>query len=70
MVSDYLFIEQLLIDRVTAVVPDLKAVLTASDLAAMEEAMQITPAAHVIYLGDETGTGPGEHFTSRYVDHE
>lgn len=63
VVTDYLFMEQLLIERVKVMVPGLKAVLSAPDLAAMEESAQITPAAHVIYLGDETGTGPGDQGT-------
>ena len=63
MVTDYLFMEPLLVERVKASVPGLKAVLTAPDMAAMAEQAQITPAAHVIYLGDEIGTGIGDQGT-------
>ena len=61
--TDYLFLEPLLVERIQASVAGLKAVFTASDLAAMEEQAQIAPAAHVIYLGDETGSGPGQQGT-------
>jgi hypothetical protein len=63
LVTDYLFLEPVLVERIKANVQGLKAVLTASDLAAMEEQAQIAPAAHVIYLGDETGIGPGQQGT-------
>ncbi|MGB6054032.1 MAG: hypothetical protein WBG17_02205, partial [Burkholderiaceae bacterium] len=57
--TDYLFLEELLIERITARVDGLQAVLSAPDLAAIEEQVQITPAAHVVYLGDDIGTGAG-----------
>lgn len=63
MVTDYLFMEPLLVERVKASVAGLRGVFTAPDLAAMAEQAQITPAAHVIYVGDETGTGAGDQGT-------
>jgi hypothetical protein len=63
LVTDYLFLEPLLVDRIKTQVQGLKAVLTAADLAAIAEQEQVAPAAHVIYLGDEIGTGPGDQGT-------
>ena len=60
-VTDYLFLEPLIVERVKASVAGLRGVFTAPDLAAMAEQAQITPAAHVIYVGDETGAGAGDH---------
>lgn len=56
MVTDYLFLEDLLVARVRETVVGLKAVFMASDLAALTGQAQITPAAHVIYVGDEIDT--------------
>lgn len=63
MVTDYLFMEPLLVERVKARVTGLKAVLAASDLAKMAAQAQISPAAHVIYVGEETGNGTGDQGT-------
>jgi hypothetical protein len=54
---DYLALEDLLVARVKAEMPELKAVLTAVDLAGVQAQRQLEPAAHVIYLGDEVGQG-------------
>lgn len=62
-VTDYLFMEPLLVERVKISVPALRGVFTAPDLAALAEKMQHTPAAHVIYVGDETSAGAGDQGT-------
>lgn len=58
--DNYLCTESAIIDRVKGQVPSLKGVFSASDLDGVTEAQQITPAAHVLYLGDkviETSNG-------------
>ena len=60
MVDDYLFIEPLLVERINAEVPGLKAVLTATEMAEILETRQITPAVHVVYLGDGKPAGPAK----------
>ncbi|MBC7490732.1 MAG: hypothetical protein H7240_12985, partial [Glaciimonas sp.] len=60
MVTDYLFMEPLLVERVKTSVSDLKGIFTAPDIAAMDEKNQITPAAHMIYIGDEIAKGTAD----------
>jgi hypothetical protein len=67
LVTDYLFLEQLIVDKLKADVPGLKGVFSSPDLATISGQQQITPAAHVIYLGDETGSGPGDQGTMGQV---
>lgn len=55
--ADYLYLEQLIIDRVRDQVQGLTDVLGIPDLASLDEERQIAPAVYVIYLGDEVGTG-------------
>jgi len=52
-VADALSAWQPTIDRIKAQVPALKAVLAAWDLAMVEERSQVTPAAFVIYDGED-----------------
>jgi len=56
---DYLALEPLLIDRITAKVPGLKIVRGVADLASVSEKKQVTPAVYVIYLGDQVGQAQG-----------
>lgn len=55
---DYLVLEDLLVDRIKETMPELKAVLTATDLAAVKDDRKADLAVHVVYLGDEIGSGP------------
>ncbi|MFZ6775801.1 phage tail terminator protein [Undibacterium sp. Ji83W] len=55
-IEDYLFIEQPLIARIKEKMPGLQGVYACANLADLATQQQITPAAHVIYVGDETGT--------------
>lgn len=57
--SDYLVLEDLLVERLRDKLPDLKAILTATDLADVQAQRLTQPAAHVIYLGDEVDQGAG-----------
>lgn len=57
----FLALEPLLIERLSARVQDVKAVLSARDLAGITEGQQPTPAVHVVYDGyrvaQDTGNG-------------
>jgi hypothetical protein len=55
--NDYLQLEDLLVDRLKTEMTDLRAVMTATDLAGVQGARQVEPAAHVIYIGDQIGEG-------------
>lgn len=55
--NNHLALEQLLVERLRQAVPEFRDVLGMSDLAAMQESGQITPAAHVIYQGDAIPSG-------------
>lgn len=55
--DDYLVLEDMLVSHITVAMPELKAVLTAMDLAGVQQVRQVEPAAYVIYLGDEIGEG-------------
>lgn len=55
---DYLYLEQLIIDRIRNEVDGLVEVAGIPDLASVEAERQKTPAVYVIYLGDDTSTGP------------
>lgn len=57
--QDYLMLEDLLVARIRSAMPELKAVLTAMDLATVQEQRQLEPAVHVVYAGDEVGSGAG-----------
>lgn len=56
---DYLALEPLLLERIRAEVPGLKAVMGVADLASVSAKQQITPAVYVIYLGDVVGQASG-----------
>lgn len=56
-IVDYLVLEDLLVARIKQAMPELKAVMTAMDLAGVQTGRQVEPAAHVIYLGDDIGEG-------------
>ncbi len=57
---DYLALEPLLIERINQQLHgSLKTVLGVSELAAVAQANQVTPAAYVIYLGDQVGQQAG-----------
>jgi len=51
--DDYFAAEQPIIDRIRARVPELKEVLPAVDTFAVLERGQVTPAAFVLYSGDQ-----------------
>ena len=55
---DYLFLEPLLIERITAQVDGLQLVAGVPDLQTVAENQNYSPAVYVIYLGDEIATGP------------
>ncbi|CAN5754252.1 hypothetical protein BH11PSE12_BH11PSE12_08320 [soil metagenome] len=57
--QDYLVLEDLLVTRIKESIPELKAVLTAMDLSTVQEQRQLEPAVHVMYAGDEVGSGSG-----------
>ena len=59
-VTDHLMAEPLLIARIEDQVPDLRAVLSAADLAGVKAASQVTPAVHVLYGGDDVPTREGD----------
>jgi hypothetical protein len=59
MDADYLALEDLLVARLRSEMPELKAVLTAEDLAGVRGATQFDAAAHVVYLGDDVTTASG-----------
>lgn len=63
--DNHLALEPLLIARLKEQVTGFRDVLGMADLAAMQEASQITPAAHVIYQGDTfpAKDGGGKHST-------
>jgi hypothetical protein len=50
-VTNYLSAEALLLDRLRATVTGARAVLSAADLAGVEESQQQTPAVHVVLGG-------------------
>lgn len=53
--DNYLSAESLIIERLRTQVTGVRAVLSAADLAGVEEAKQVTPALHVLYDGDDLG---------------
>ncbi|WP_212679719.1 phage tail terminator protein [Undibacterium rivi] len=55
--TDYLQLEDVLVDRLKTDMTGLRAVMTATDLASVQDARQVAPAAHVIYIGDQIGEG-------------
>ncbi|MFZ6872865.1 phage tail terminator protein [Undibacterium sp. Di27W] len=57
-IDDYLFIEKPLIARVKEEMPGLQGVYACANLADLATQQQITPAAHVIYVGDDPSTSP------------
>lgn len=59
MIADYLSAEAPIIARLRAEVSGLRTVLGAADIAELEEAAVPTPAAFVIYDGDEIPEGEG-----------
>jgi len=59
MLADYLAAEELIIARLTERVGSVRAVLSAADLAGVQEAKQTTPALHVVYDGDRLGDSAG-----------
>ena len=75
MIDNYLKIEGLLKEKLRDCVSDAKAVYSVSDLAAIQEKAQVTPALHVLYSGDQlpgadgnqTGTGRGQMVFQRWM---
>ncbi len=65
--NDYLELEDLLVERIKEAMPELKAVLTATDLAAVKDDRKADLAAHVIYIGDEIGTGQAQEITQQWM---
>ena len=59
MLANYLSAEGLIIARLKARLPAVRAVLSAADLVGVEERSQITPALHVLYDGDTVQESPG-----------
>ena len=57
---NYLAVESLIIDRLTAEVPALRAVLSADALTDLTEGVQTTPAAYVLYDGDDVPSTDGK----------
>lgn len=59
--ENWLALEPLLVARLKAEVPELRAVYLAADIAALDVQQDprdaATPAAHVMYLGDQVGAG-------------
>ncbi|HHM6772740.1 TPA: phage tail terminator protein [Pseudomonas aeruginosa] len=64
---DYLFLEQLLVDRIQAEVPGLAGVEGLPDLATLGDQSQASPCVYVIYLGDQIDTGASAQGGSRGV---
>lgn len=56
--DDYLALEDQLVNRVKLSLPELKAVLTATDLASIQDDRKNELSAHVVYLGDDIPEGP------------
>lgn len=56
--GNYFAIEQPLVERVKAVLPDVQYVITAETSETAKEWRKAPKAAHVIYVGDEVGQGP------------
>lgn len=52
MVTDYLFCERLIIDRLRAEIPDFVEVTSAAGLAQMQDEYAPAPSAYIIYQGD------------------
>lgn len=52
---DYFGIEPLLMARLRERVPGARAILSAADLAGVQEQQQADPALHVFYMGDRFG---------------
>lgn len=59
-INNYLFLEELLINRVKAEVTGLKTVKGIPELASVAEEAQIVPAVYIIYLGDEIAEGANQ----------
>lgn len=57
MSDNYLFLEQLIIERIKSEVKGLKKVEGLSNLASLEGERQVVPAAYVIYLNDVVSSG-------------
>lgn len=58
--SDYFSIEPLMIQRLKdAAIPGVRAVYSSAEIARVEENMQITPALHVLFHGDNVLEGKG-----------
>lgn len=62
MVENYFFIQPLLVDHLTAEMPELQAVITLDDMTDLDT-QAYSPAAHVIYVGDDVGGGPNAQGT-------
>jgi len=63
--QDYLWLEDVLIERVKSVLPELKLVGPAASLIRAKDGAQVSPAAYVIYLGDEVGGTRGNPSPTR-----
>lgn len=48
---DFLAVEQAIVERLKARLPELRAVQTAEELAGVQQAAQHAPAAHVLFTG-------------------
>ena len=59
--SDYFSLEPLLIQRLKdAAIPGVRMVYSSAELAKVDEKMQITPALHVLFHGDNVLEGQGK----------
>lgn len=56
---DYLALEPLIVQRLEAKVPGIKAVLPAANLDGIVERSQVEPAIHVVYQGSRLPIGDG-----------
>lgn len=63
MVDDYLFVGEALANHLKDAMPALKGIYTNADLKDVAEARQITPAVHIVYVGDDIGETPKDRGT-------
>lgn len=67
MIDNYLFLEELIIDRVKNEVNGLKVVEGRSALASLAEDQQVVPAVYVVYLGDQLADDTSHQGVRRIV---
>ncbi|WP_025122424.1 MULTISPECIES: hypothetical protein [unclassified Serratia (in: enterobacteria)] len=58
MITDYLFCEPLIVERLREQIPDLVEVTNAGRLAAIDTDNPFCPSVYVIYMGDVISPGP------------